>query len=81
MSYNVLYLTEAGEPIYGIIRQVMAEGFALLTPRSRSRADLLEHLPDADFVITVACDAEMIAAAKRLRLIQLAGVGDRKSVV
>jgi phosphoglycerate dehydrogenase-like enzyme len=75
MAYNVLCLTEAGEPIYRIMRQVMPERFTLLTPRSRSRADLLEHVPEADFAMTVACDAEMIAAAERLRLIQLAGVG------
>jgi phosphoglycerate dehydrogenase-like enzyme len=73
--HKVVYLTEAGEPIYAIMREVMPPEFQLLTPGSRSRTDLLGRLPEADFVITVAFDAGMIAAARRLKLIQLAGVG------
>jgi phosphoglycerate dehydrogenase-like enzyme len=47
----------------------------LVIPRSRARAELMECVADADFIVTTEVDAEMIAAARKLKLIQSAGVG------
>lgn len=54
----------------------------MLTPKLDSKPDLLAELNDADFVIAVTMDAEMIAAAPHVKLIQLAGVGfDRVDIL
>ncbi len=74
-KYKVLYLLCQGESIYEIIRGEMPEGLALETLSSGQRSEVLSKLPDADFVIVTNMDKEMIAAAPKLKLIQMAGVG------
>jgi len=73
--HRVLYLVESGPPIHQIMRGAMPDGFELLTPETGTRDEVMRLLPDADFVITVAMDAAMLGAARKLRLVQLAGVG------
>lgn len=73
---RVLYLSyDNAQPIYEIMRREMAEGLELALPGSAERGEVLRQLGEADFVIAIHLDAEMIAAARRLKLIQLAGVG------
>ena len=57
------------------MRSVMADEFRLQTLATSTRSEALEQLEDAEFVIAVNMDAELIAAAPRLKLIQLSGVG------
>ncbi len=74
-KHRILYLVRSGEPIYEIMRAELPEALELVTLETGARADLLSKLRQADFVITIRMDAEMIAAAPNLKLIQLAGVG------
>lgn len=73
--HRVLYLVESGPPIHAIMRGAMPGDYELVTPRDGTREEVTRLLADADFVVTVAMDAAMLAAAPRLRLVQLAGVG------
>lgn len=74
-QYTVLYKFPAGEEAHRLMRAEMPSGLRLVTLASERRAELFEKLSAADFVITAKLDAEMIAAAPDLKLIQLAGVG------
>lgn len=71
----VAYLVPGGPPIHEIMRAEMPPALYLLTPDTGRRDDVLAALSEAEFVIAVKMDAALIAAAPRLRLIQLAGVG------
>jgi phosphoglycerate dehydrogenase-like enzyme len=73
--YNVLYKFPAGAEAHRLMRDVMPADLELVTLDSTKPSELFEKLAEADFVITARLDAEMIAAARSLRLIQLAGVG------
>lgn len=74
-KYKVLYKVPAGQPIHEIMRDAMPEDLELITLASGDEAELLAKLKQADFVIAINLDAEMIRAAPELKLIQLAGVG------
>ncbi len=74
-TYKVLNLFRTGETIYEIMRSVMPDEFRLQTLATGNRGEVLKQLEDAEFVIAVNMDAELIAAAPRLKLIQLSGVG------
>lgn len=73
--HKVLYLVRSGDTIYEIMRSAMTPEFYLETLASGTRRDELHQLSDADFVIAVNMDADQIKAGRKLRLIQLAGVG------
>lgn len=74
--HKVLYLSyDDARPIFEIMRREMPEGLELVLPRSRERGELLREIAEADFAIAIRMDAEMIASAPKLKLIQLAGVG------
>jgi phosphoglycerate dehydrogenase-like enzyme len=72
---RVLNLTRTGEPIYEILRSALPPELELVVLDSGGRPEALARLGEADFVFTVRMDAEEIAAAPRVRLIQLQGVG------
>lgn len=74
-KYKVLYKVPAGEPIHDIMRETMPDNLELVTLESNEKAELYSKLGEADFVIAINLDAEMISAAPKLKLIQLAGVG------
>ena len=72
---TVAYLVPSGPPIHELMRGAFPEGLRMVVPPSDERADVLATLGEADFAIAVRMDREAIAAAPRLKLIQLAGVG------
>jgi len=74
-TYKVLNLFRTGETIYEIMRSVMPDEFSMQTLATGTKDEARKQLEDADFVIAVNMDAELIAAAPRLKLIQLSGVG------
>lgn len=74
-QYKVLYKFPAGEEAHRLMREVMPAGLELVTLNSSAGAELFGKLAEADFIISARLDAEMIAAARELKLIQLAGVG------
>jgi phosphoglycerate dehydrogenase-like enzyme len=74
-DYRVLYKVQSGSSIHDIMREVMPDCLKLVTLAGEDKEELLGKLGDADFVIAVKLDAEMIGVARRLKLIQLAGVG------
>jgi lactate dehydrogenase-like 2-hydroxyacid dehydrogenase len=73
--YKIVYLVTGGPPIHEIMRGETHAPLELVTPNVSNRAEVIKELADADFVIAVKMDAELIAAAPKLKLIQLAGVG------
>jgi lactate dehydrogenase-like 2-hydroxyacid dehydrogenase len=74
-THTIVYLTPAGPPVHSIMQEVVPPGLSLVCPDTRDRQAVLAALADATFVITVKLDAVLMAAAPRLRLVQLAGVG------
>jgi phosphoglycerate dehydrogenase-like enzyme len=70
-----------GEPIPADLRAIaesmVPPGFTLRVVESRSRAELLAHLPEAEYLLvaTARVDAAVLQAAPRLRLVQHQGVG------
>jgi phosphoglycerate dehydrogenase-like enzyme len=70
-----------GEPIPADLRaiaeEVLPPGLRLRVVESRSRAELLDSVGDADFLLvaTAHVDGAVLAAAPRLRLVQHQGVG------
>jgi glyoxylate reductase len=73
--YNVLYKFPAGAEAHRLMREVMPADLELVTLETAEPAEVFEKLAGVDFVITAKLDAVMIAAARELKLIQLAGVG------
>jgi phosphoglycerate dehydrogenase-like enzyme len=73
--FNILYKFPAGAAAHALMRDVLPPELILLTLDTPDRAELFAELAVADFIITAKLDGEMIAAAPRLKLIQLAGVG------
>jgi phosphoglycerate dehydrogenase-like enzyme len=74
-NHKVLCLVRSGEVIYEIMRSAMPEEFHLETLTTGARSETLDQLKDAEFVIAVNMDAQLISAAPSLKLIQLSGVG------
>jgi len=75
VAADVVYLVPAGAPVHDLMRGAMPPGLRLVTPDTGRHDEVLRALAQASFVITVKMDATQIAAAPKLRLIQLAGVG------
>jgi phosphoglycerate dehydrogenase-like enzyme len=73
--YRVLNLVRTGEPVYELMRREVPAPLELAVLGSGGREEVRSALAESDFAIAVRMDAEMIAAATRLRLLQLAGVG------
>jgi len=74
-KYKVLYTGRVGKQIWDIIRSQLPENFELLTLETNNRKELLTKLKDADFVFGLLTDSEMVTAARKLKLVQLQGVG------
>lgn len=75
MGYNVGYFLRANESVYGVIRSALPDDMSLVTIAGADPREEIDSIRDLDFVIAVKMTAEMIQAARRLRLIQLPGVG------
>lgn len=73
--FQVLYKFPAGPEAHALMREVFPPALELLTLNTADSAELLPKLASAEFIITAKLDGAMIAAAEKLRLIQLAGVG------
>lgn len=73
--HHIAYLVPGGPPLHALMRHALLPGFTLLTPNTSDPDAVRAALTDADFVITVKMNAEVMSWAPKLRLIQLAGVG------
>ncbi len=74
--YRVLFLTERSPRHQQAALDAAPAALAVTMLRAPARATLIEQLPEVDFLITErlgTIDAEMIAAGKRLQLIQRLG--------
>jgi D-3-phosphoglycerate dehydrogenase len=72
---QILYKFPAGPEAHALMREVLPPELELLTLETADAAELRRKLAIADFIITAKLDGAMIAAADKLKLIQLAGVG------
>lgn len=75
-QHPVLFLTDRGERHQAWALAAAPSLLAVTMLRRPPKAELLRHLPDAEFLISErsgVIDAEMIAAGSRLRLIQRLG--------
>ncbi|WP_112322962.1 NAD(P)-dependent oxidoreductase [Oceanibium sediminis] len=73
---TVLIVTNRAPRHQEILKSAAPEGLAITTLEAPSREEILAHLPSADVLISERSgkvDAEMIAAGKRLKLIQRLG--------
>jgi phosphoglycerate dehydrogenase-like enzyme len=75
MSYKVGYFLRANEAVYGVIRSALPEDMSLVTLVGKSPQEEIDSIRDLDFVIAVKATEKMIGVARKLRLIQLPGVG------
>ena len=73
MAYQVGYFLRAPESVYSVIRAALPSGMHLVTLTGPGQE--LERVRELDFVISVRMNAEVIEAGRRLRLLQLPGVG------
>lgn len=72
---NILYTGPCMPEYVALMHELKPPGSAL-TAFEGDRPEIWQALPSADFLVTLAAvTAEMIAAAPRLRLIQVAGIG------
>ena len=76
--HKVTYLLRITEELLEIIRAQVPPELELFYPSDWSRAALHQMLADTEFAVVSALDAAAIAAAPRLRLIQLSGIGFEK---
>jgi phosphoglycerate dehydrogenase-like enzyme len=75
MGYQVGYFLPANESVYSVIRSALPDDMRLVTPARRNAQDEIDCVRDLDFLIAVKVTEEMIRNARKLRLIQLPGVG------
>lgn len=66
--FKVLYAVKGGLPIHELMRSAIPPELELGTLNSSDRAGLLGQLQETDFLIGIPVDAEVIAAAPRLKL-------------
>jgi len=82
--YKILYLYEPEPEVEKIVRPYVPKGwdFAFVDPKNK--AEVAKHLPDTDFIMGVKLSAQDIAAAPKLKMAALHGVGydsvDRKAL-
>lgn len=74
---KVLYLARGNAELYSVVQGYVPKGFELVTIESDDPDELYAKLPDCEVIIvaTRKLDANMIEAAKRLRLAVHQGVG------
>jgi D-3-phosphoglycerate dehydrogenase len=75
MTYKVGYFLPANNDVFDVIRAYLPSGAELLTLKSKDPQEALETIRDLDFLISVRATTEMIQNARKLRLLQLPGVG------
>lgn len=75
MSFKVGYFLRANSDIYAEVARYLPPGARLVTLETRRPEEEIERARDLDFLIAVHCTGDMIRGARRLRLIQLPGVG------
>lgn len=76
MPYHVLIADSVDPAAVELLRQ--APGFTVTAPGGMARADVLAAIPSADALIirsATTADAELLAAAPRLKVVARAGVG------
>jgi len=72
---KVGFFLPANESIYAVIRSALPEGMELVTLPGKDSREEVELIRDLEFLISVRGTEEMIRAARKLRLLQLPGVG------
>jgi phosphoglycerate dehydrogenase-like enzyme len=77
MPYTVLYAEPLPADLQEIVRQVMPPGFSLEVVAGKDRAELLQRVHQADFLVvaTTRVDDALLRAAPRLKHVQHQGVG------
>jgi phosphoglycerate dehydrogenase-like enzyme len=75
MTYQVGYFLRANPGVYDEIRAALPGDMNLVTLAGRDPQEELDRIGDLDFLIAVKVTAEMIRAARKLRFLQLPGVG------
>jgi D-3-phosphoglycerate dehydrogenase len=75
MTYRVGYFLPASEPVYDVIRHALPADMHLVTLATRDPQEAIQCVPALDFLISVKAPAELLEAARKLRLLQLPGVG------
>lgn len=76
MTYQVLFITHRGERHQQSALAGAPDGFEIKMLRDPDKAEIIKHLPGVQFLITErsdSIDAEIITAAKELKLIQRLG--------
>ena len=77
-KHKVTYLLRITEELLDIIRAQVPPELELFYPSDWSRESLHQMLTDTEFALVSSLDGAAIAAAPRLRLIQLSGIGFEK---
>ena len=75
MSGIVGYFLRATPDIFAVIKSFLPNGMELATLSSSDPNEEIEVIAKLDFLIAVRCTGAMFRAARRLRLLQLPGVG------
>jgi phosphoglycerate dehydrogenase-like enzyme len=75
MTHKVGFFLRANEDVYGVIRSALPEDMSLITLAGSDPQEEVERIRDLDFLISVRATREMIRAARKLRFLQLPGVG------
>lgn len=77
MSERIVVLDAIGEPVAAKLRALLPEGFSLSHATERNDSHLADIITDADYAVSgqVAVSAEVLQAAKKLKLLHKWGVG------
>ncbi len=73
--YKVTFVFPPEPDIQAIVRPLLPEGFDISFVDANNPAELGQQIPDTDFIICANLTRPQIAAARRLRIVQLQGVG------
>lgn len=74
-SYKILYLYDPEPEVEKIVRPFVPQGWEFAFVDPKNKADVARHLPETDFIMGVNLSAADIAAAPRLKMAALHGVG------
>jgi phosphoglycerate dehydrogenase-like enzyme len=75
MVYKITFVFPPHPEIAKIVRPLAPEGFDIVFVDSGNQAELMQHLPDTDFLITVNLNETHLAVAPKLKMVQMQGVG------
>lgn len=80
MPYRIAYLGPALPWLHDVIRAELPPGFELDPIMSNEHAEMERKVEQADFVVALKVDAELVRHMRHVKLIQYHGVGYHKSI-